>query len=108
MHSSLLGGGHEVHGHLVEVGEELVLLHVYAAVVAHCDSGLVVSEYLVLLYLGERRARAYDACPLVLVDLVVAHVNAGVEHDYAILVIVDVVVFDPTKPSFDAENALTP
>ncbi len=56
MHSSLLGGGHEVHGDLVEVGEELVLLHVYAAVVAHCDARLVVSEYLILLYLGERRA----------------------------------------------------
>ena len=56
MHSSLLGASHVVHRHLVEVREQLVLLHVYAAVVAHCDSGLVVSKYLVLLYLRERRA----------------------------------------------------
>ena len=61
MHSSLLGGGHEVHGDLVEVGEELVLLHVYAAVVANCDARLVVTEDLVLFYLREGGARADDA-----------------------------------------------
>ena len=61
MHSSLLCGSHEIHRDLIKVGEELVLLHVYAAVVAHCDARLVVPEDLVLLYLGEGGARADDA-----------------------------------------------
>ncbi len=60
MHSSLFCRGHEVHRYLIEVGEELVLLHVYSAVVTDRDACLIVAEDLILLYLGEGGARTYD------------------------------------------------
>lgn len=108
MHSTLLGGGHEVHGHLVVVREQFVLLHVHAAVVAHCYARLVVSEDLVLFYLWEGGARADDARPLVLMDLVVAHVRARVEHYDTVTVVVDVIVLDPAEAAFYTEDSLTP
>ena len=52
--ATLFGGSFAVHRYLVEVGEEFVLLHVYSRVVTNGDASLVVSEYLILLYLGER------------------------------------------------------
>ena len=108
MHSTLLGGGHEVHGHLVVVREQLVLLHVHAAVVAHCYARLVVAEDLVLFYLGEGGARADDARPLVLMNLVVTHVRARVKHYDTVTIIVDVIVLYPAEPTLYAKDTLTP
>ena len=108
MHSTLLGGGHEVHGDLVVVGEQLVPQQEDAAVVAHGYACLVVSKDLVLFYLWERGARADDTRSLVFVNLIVAHVRTRVEHDYAVTVVVDVIVLDPAEASFYAEDTFTP
>ena len=39
-------------------------------------------------------------------DLIIAHMNTRVEHNYTVLVVIDVVMLDPTEPSFYAEDAL--
>ena len=41
-------------------------------------------------------------------DLVVAYVHTGVEHDDAVTVVVDVVVLDPAEASFYTEDAFAP
>jgi hypothetical protein len=106
--ATLFGGSFAVHRYLVEVGEEFVLLHVYSRVVTHGDASLVVSKYLILLYLGERTTWAQDAWPLVLMDLIIAYLHAAIEHHNTISVVVDIVVFDPTEACFYSEDAFTP
>lgn len=61
---------------------------------------------MVLLEEGEGGAGADDAAPLVLTDLVAGDVVAAVEHDDAVAVLVNVIMFDPAEPRLDAEDAL--
>ena len=108
MHSSLFGITIWIHWDLIVISKKLVFFHVYAAVISYRDTCLIIAKYLILLYLGEGRPWTYDTWSLVLVNLIIADMNAAVEHNYSILVVVYVIVFDPTKPSFYTEDAFTP
>lgn len=104
--SALLHWQTHRHRHLEEVGEQLIFLRLYSTIVPHHNARLFVAVDLVLLYLGEARACTQDTTSLVLMDLIVANVDAAVEHDDAVIVVVNVIVFYPTEPPFDAEDAL--
>ena len=68
----------------------------------------MVTEYLVYFNFGKARSRTNDARPLVFVNLIIADVDATVVHYNAVLVVEDVIVFDPAVASFDAEYAFRP
>ena len=67
---------------------------------------MIIAVNIVILDLGEARARADYAAPLVLVDLIVGDVETAVEQDYAVAVVVDLIMLDPTETGLDGEDAL--
>ena len=77
-------------------------------VVSHCHSRLVVSENLILLNLRETGSTHYDAAPLIFMNLIIGNMVGAIKNDYAIRVVIDVVVLDPREPGLDRENPLRP
>lgn len=75
----MLGRRCRLHGQLIEVVEEVVVLRLNFAVVTHSDTGLVVAEDAILRYLWEAVTAANDAGALILVNLIVRNVIAAVE-----------------------------
>ena len=67
----LLGRRRRLHGQLIEVMEQVVVLRLDFAIVAHRDTSLVVAEDAILRYLWEAVTTANDTGALVLVNLVV-------------------------------------
>lgn len=65
----------------------------------------MVTKDAILRYLGKTVAWADDTRTLVLMDFVVGNLVAAVEEYYAVTVVVDDVVFDPTKASFNTEDS---
>ena len=76
------------------------------AVVSNGNTCLIVSENLVLLDLGKTRSAHNYATSLIFVDLIIGNVVGAIENDYAVWVIIDVVVLDPAEAGFDGKNAL--
>ena len=75
----LLRSRRRLHRQLVEVMEQIVVLRLDFAIVAHSDTGLVVAEDAILRYLWEAVTTADDAGALILVNLIVREVIAAVE-----------------------------
>ena len=95
-----------LHRQLIEVMEQVVVLRLDFAIVAHRDTGLVVAEDAILSYLWEAVTAANDAGALVLVDLVVRNVIAAVEQYYTVAIVVNNVVLDPAEAGLYAEDSL--
>ena len=97
-----------LHWQLIEVSKQLVFLNQDFTIVSNCNSCLIVSINLVLIYLRKAWATANNTTSLVLVYLVVWDVSAAVEENDSVTVVIDLVVLDPAEPCFDAEDALGP
>ena len=102
----LLGRRCGLHRQLIEVMEEVVVLRLDFAIVAHGDTGLMVAEDAVLRYLREAVTTADDAGTLILVNLIVRNVIAAVEEYYTVAVVVNNVMLDPAEAGLDTEDAL--
>ena len=63
---------------------------------------------MILLNLRETGPAHYDATPLIFMDLIIGNVVGAIKNDYAIRVVVDVVVLNPGETGLDRENALGP
>lgn len=60
-----------LHGQLIEIGKESIVLYQYLTIVSYSDSDLIVTINLILLDLWEAGSRANDTTSLILVNLVI-------------------------------------
>jgi len=93
------------HWQLIEVGEHSIVFQFAFTIISHHNAGLVISENLILLNLGKTWSRANYSCTLILVDLIIWNVIAAIKHNDSVTVIIDIIMLNPTKTSFDAEDS---
>ena len=92
---------------LVIVAEQFVLLQDNTGVISDVDSCLAISIYLVVVYFRERRTSADYSSSLVFHDIVLTDVCCGVKHHNSIVVVVDLVLHDPSVACFKSKDAFT-
>lgn len=69
------------------------------------DATSAVTEDWIAFYLRETAPTYNNACSLVLVDVVLCQVWTAVEHYNPIVVVVDLIVFNPAEATLDDEDA---
>lgn len=68
-----------LHGDVVEIGEQFIIIALDPAIVSNCDTGLIVTKNTIILDLREAWTRTNYATSLVFMDLIVRYVHTAIE-----------------------------
>lgn len=93
--------------YLIVIAVELIFSKNRSATVSDTDSSGSVSIDVVNFNFGEGTPSQDNACSLVLHDLIFRNVSSRIKNHNAITVVVNFVLYDPSKSSFNSKDALT-
>jgi len=93
-----------IHWYLIKIRVKLIFENFYFAIVSDRHSSLIISENLIFFNFRKTASGTNYAWSLVFTYLIIWNVITRVENDDTITVIVYVIMFYPTKPTFYRKN----